>query len=119
MKKKIRIKQNIDIASYDILKLVKDNLDCFLSDLSSLAYVLWKWDRLSHSGRYYKDDYSKDFKKNEACGICENNPKYALEFITDNLNEHDFDLVYDAWAVLFLMKDILKILGKIFIPIQM
>lgn len=99
MKKKIRIKQNIDIASYDILKLVKDNLDCFLSDLSSLAYVLWKWDRLSHSGRYYKDDYSKDFKNNEACGICENNPKYALEFITDNLNEHDFDLVYDAWAV--------------------
>ena len=99
MKKKIRIKQNLDIASYDILKLVKGNLDCFLSDLPSLAYVLWKWDRLSHSGRLFKDDYSKDFENNDAYGICENNPKYALELVTDGLNENDFDLVYDAWAI--------------------
>lgn len=99
MKKKFRIKQQLDLASYDILKLVKDNLDCLLSDLPSLAYILWKWDRLSHSGRYFKDDYSKDFKNNDAYGICENNPKYALELVTDGLNENDFDLVYDAWAV--------------------
>lgn len=99
MQNRIGIKQKLDIASYDILSLVKDNLDCLLNDLPSLAYILWKWDRLSHSGRYYKDRYTKDFENHDAYGICENNPKYALEYVTEGLNEKNEDLVFYAWGV--------------------
>lgn len=101
MTKKLPTKHLVDLAAHDLLVLVKANIKPLLKDPNSLAYILWKWDRLAHSGRFleYPKNMPAYLYEIEGSGTCEENPKYALELVLKDLNEKDCDMVYAAWAV--------------------
>jgi hypothetical protein len=95
-------KFKVGIASRKILMLVSDNLELLTKkeNLPALAYILWKWDRLAHSGRTYGHIEMDDASGEHIDGMhsCDENPKYEIENI-DCPDEATVDLVYDAWAV--------------------
>lgn len=109
------IKDKVDIAAYDILVLVKKNIKILLKDPAAMAYILYKWDRLAHSGRHIDDSDMYTLNKHlfkskedfwnyydtieiEGLGTCEDNPKYALELVLKAVSGKNEDIVYDAWT---------------------
>lgn len=111
-------KMKAGIAARDVLKLIERNLT-FLTqqeNLPALAYMLWKWDRLQHSGRYYEWESERQYHPDEETATekewneyedwckrgsdsSENNPKYEIGDHIEYPNEEIENLVYDAWGI--------------------
>jgi hypothetical protein len=109
-------KMKVGIASRDILNLIQKHMKflCKKENLPALAYMLWKWDRLAHAGRWY-DDESEPSIDEETCSkeewaewedyyekgasACENNPKYEIQDHLTYPNTETEDLLYGAWGI--------------------
>lgn len=107
---KVGHQELVDIACYNILNLINKNLNELLEDLPAMAYMLWKWDRIQHAGRLLDtvrvdDEELQDEIWNlkdgiNGLGMCEDNPKYALEMVLDKAKDEETrDKIYSAWGI--------------------
>lgn len=100
-----KIRNYLDTPNWDevtdrILDIVDKHQDylCAPENLDQLAYIMMRWQNLYYCARiiygWRRGDSINSF------GYGENNPKYEIECITtDNDNQVNGDLIYDAWCV--------------------
>lgn len=91
---------NWDKVTDSILDIVDRHQDylCKPENLDQLGYIMMRWQNLYYCSRviygWRRGDSINSF------GYGENNPKYEIECITtDNDNQENGDLIYDAWCV--------------------